>query len=266
MKKNITFPNLLQKIVSEEELAIIQTAIGYKDTARKLELILGIVALPVLMVFMTIIGKLRSSNWTTSGDSSVKDSIFEFFYSQGISANLIGYTKLYHEYVPKGRLYTFGPLMEFVDNKIIRPMHGMPGLFGQNIDRALNGYLYAHAISYLIMPTAYLMGIGYGSSFVAEMYNDFSYGGVFVGSIVYGAILYLFYHMLRNSNYVVVIFTLMMTRSILFAPRGAALSFIVSSFSMPKIFAVIVIVIGAKALHMMIGEKRFPSLPRVTWK
>ncbi|SCC57383.1 hypothetical protein GA0061087_11011, partial [Priestia flexa] len=39
MKKNITFPNLLQKIVSEEERAIIQTAIGYKDTARKLDVL-----------------------------------------------------------------------------------------------------------------------------------------------------------------------------------------------------------------------------------
>lgn len=35
MKKNTTFPNLLQKIISESELEVIVKAIGYKDTARK---------------------------------------------------------------------------------------------------------------------------------------------------------------------------------------------------------------------------------------
>jgi hypothetical protein len=37
MKKNTTFHNLFQKIVSEEEVAVIQDTIGYKDTARKLD-------------------------------------------------------------------------------------------------------------------------------------------------------------------------------------------------------------------------------------
>ncbi|MFT8322198.1 MAG: IS4 family transposase [Bacillus sp. (in: firmicutes)] len=39
MKKNTTFHNLFQKIVSEEEIAFIQDAIGYKDTARKLDVL-----------------------------------------------------------------------------------------------------------------------------------------------------------------------------------------------------------------------------------
>ncbi|KGA95792.1 transposase, partial [Alkalihalobacillus alcalophilus ATCC 27647 = CGMCC 1.3604] len=39
MNKNTIFPNLLQKIVSEKELADIQLATGYKDTARKLDVL-----------------------------------------------------------------------------------------------------------------------------------------------------------------------------------------------------------------------------------
>ncbi len=39
MKKNTIFPNLLQKIISEEELADIQAAFGYNDTARKLDVL-----------------------------------------------------------------------------------------------------------------------------------------------------------------------------------------------------------------------------------
>lgn len=39
MKKNTIFPNLLQKIVSEEELTLIQRVFDYKDTARKLDVL-----------------------------------------------------------------------------------------------------------------------------------------------------------------------------------------------------------------------------------
>jgi hypothetical protein len=39
MKQNTTFPNLFQKIISEEDLAVIQNALGYKDTARKLDVL-----------------------------------------------------------------------------------------------------------------------------------------------------------------------------------------------------------------------------------
>lgn len=39
MKKNTTFHNLFQKIVSEDEIAVIRDVIGYKDTARKLDVL-----------------------------------------------------------------------------------------------------------------------------------------------------------------------------------------------------------------------------------
>jgi hypothetical protein len=39
MKKNTTLHNLFQKIVSEDEIAVIRNAIGYKDTARKLDVL-----------------------------------------------------------------------------------------------------------------------------------------------------------------------------------------------------------------------------------
>lgn len=223
----------------------------------KFEYTLAAISVPVLLAFMTFIGKLRMNFSGGQESSNFKDSILEFFYSQGISVNLIGYTKVYESEIPKGKLFSFGPLMEFVDNKIIRPFQGLPEYFGQTAERAMNGHLFAHTLTYIIMPSAYLLGYGYGSSYVAELYNDFGLIGVFFGSIVYGAIIYIIFHMLRNSHYVMIIFALMMARSILFAPRGAALSFIVSSFSMPKIAAVLFILIGAKLLYALIGNRRF---------
>ncbi|MGH0431193.1 O-antigen polysaccharide polymerase Wzy family protein [Bacillus hominis] len=228
-----------------------------KKWLGKFEWTLALVGLPVLMAFMTFIGKARADFTGQRQSSSLFDSISEFFYSQGVSANVIGYTKMYAEQLPTGKWYTFGPLVEFIDGRIIKPLNGMSRDVGQTVEMATNGHLFTHAISFLIMPSAYLIGYGYGSSFIAELYADFSYVGVFIGSIVYGIIIYVLYYMLRHSNYILVIFALMMARSILFAPRAAALSFIVSSFSVTKIAAVVFIIIGSKILHSFIGNRRF---------
>ncbi|WP_363549531.1 O-antigen polysaccharide polymerase Wzy family protein [Caldifermentibacillus hisashii] len=223
----------------------------------KFEWTMGVVVFPFIMEFLTLIGNLRVNFSGKTQKLSFVDSILEFFYSQGVSANLIGYTKIYENQIPKGRLFTFGPIMEFIDNKIIRPLKGLPEYFGQTAERAINGHLFSQTLTYIIMPLAYLKGYGYGSSFVAELYNDFSFTGVFIGSIVYGALLYIFFYMLRNSHYILIIFTLMMTRAVLFAPRGAYLSFIVSSFSMPKIVGVIIIVVGSYLFYSLSGQRKF---------
>ncbi|MBS4178125.1 O-antigen polysaccharide polymerase Wzy family protein [Bacillus sp. FJAT-49731] len=222
----------------------------------KKELISASLAFPSLMVYMSFI-ETKRSRYSTSESQGYFDSILNFFHSQGISANLIGYVQKYKQNFPKNGFYTFGPLMEFIDSKIIRPVKGMPQLFGQTAERAMEGHLFSHTISYLIMPTLYLSGVGYGSSFIAELFVDFSYVGVFIGSIVYGAILYILMYILRNSNLILITFALLMTRQILFVPRGAAMSFIVSSFSISKILAVGMIIVGTVLLRSIIGRKIF---------
>lgn len=218
----------------------------------KFEWSLGIVSTPLLIVFMTIIGNLRAG---INKSMNFLNSIYEFFFSQGVSANLIGYTKIYEKQIPENRNYTFGPFFEFIDNNIIRPLKGMPELAGQTVERALNGFSFSHTITFFIMPNLYLAGRGYGSSFVAELFHDFSYIGVFIGSIVYGAILYVFFIMIKNSYFIFTILTLLMTKSILFAPRDAYFSFIVDAFPPRNIFALIIILIGAKLLQSILSTR-----------
>ena len=91
------------------------------------------------------------------------------------------------------------------------------------------------------MPTAYLQGYGYGSSFVAENYADLGLFGVFLGSLVYGGILLFLSKSLKRGNFVLIVISLSMARSILFAPRAAYFSFIVSTFSPSKIVAIILV-------------------------
>ncbi|WP_341873404.1 O-antigen polysaccharide polymerase Wzy family protein [Enterococcus gallinarum] len=201
----------------------------------------SIVSVPILIILMTFIGRIRSNFNSINSIKASQNSFFEFFYSQGISANLIGYTDIYRNDLPKGRLWTFGPFMEFIENSIVRPLQGLPPLSGQSLARAQNGFLFSQALPYLIMPTAYLQGYGYGSSFVAENYADLGLFGVFLGSLVYGGILLFLSKSLKRGNFVLIVISLSMARSILFAPRAAYFSFIVSTFSPSKIVAIILV-------------------------
>ncbi|WP_033827563.1 O-antigen polysaccharide polymerase Wzy family protein [Bacillus andreraoultii] len=225
----------------------------------KKEFVFVSILFPILMVFMTII-EVRRSRYSRTDPSNYFEAILNFFYSQGISANLIGYGQMYKESLPKAGFYTFGPIFEFIDSKVIRPLKGLPELFGQTVQRALEGHLFSHAISYLIMPTLYLSGVGYGSSFIAELFVDFSYLGVFIGSMIYGSILFILMYILRNSNLILITFALLMTRQILFAPRGAALAFLVSAFSTSKILAVGIIIFGTILLGAIKRKKYSFSL------
>lgn len=250
----IVFIYFAIRSIQEKPKAQIEIKSPKKKWLGAKELFLVSLSLPAVLVYMTIIGMKRGNRVQETG--GFFDSILNFFYTQGISANLIGYGQQFKEYLPMKGFYTLGPAAEFIDNKIIRPIQGTPELTGQTFERATEGFLFAHTISYLIMPALYLGGVGYGSSFIAEFYVDFSFVGVFLGSVLYGAILFVLFYLLRNANIIVVTFALIMTRAIMFAPRGAAMSFIVSAFTPSKIVAILIIIIGTILLRSLIGNKR----------
>lgn len=258
-RRSILMLNLLIVFVYFSIRNLRSSANNESKWVGKKEWTFSVIAFPILIVFLNIIGNVRGKI-EGSRFSGLWDSILSFMHAQGISANLIGYTKVYKESVPEGKIYVLGPILEFIDNKVIRPFRGLPELYGQSQERALEGYLFAHTISFIIMPVLYLRGVGYGSSFVAELYMDFSYIGVFLGSLIYGFLLFLLFYILRHSNFVLVIFALLATRAIFFAPRAATLSFIVSSLTVSKIAAFIIILIGSKILQILIDNKKIRIL------
>lgn len=216
----------------------------------KKELMGSFFAIPGLMVLMTYIGKIRASfSGSFSSSQGLKNSIFEFFYSQGVSANIIGYTEIYSKDIPNIS-YTFGPVYEFISESIIKPIRGIQPFFGQTADRAMNGHLLSQTLPYFIDSRAYLAGYGWGSSLVAENYADGGYVGVIVGGLIYGIILILLARIINDGNFLLMTFGLAMGRIILFAPRGAYLSFIVSSMSPRKIAAVLLVWL----LYLFINE------------
>src|SRR5690606_4837101 len=90
--------------------------------------------------------------------------------------------------IPDGRFYSLGPVVEFVRYRVLGLVTGETQLVGNTAERALEGHLFSHTVSYLAIPDVYVRGSGYGSSFVAELYVDGGYPGVLLGSMVIGAV------------------------------------------------------------------------------
>ena len=114
----------------------------------------------------------------------------------------------------------------------------MKELKGQTVERALEGYQYSHTISYLIMPDLYERGVGYGSSFIAEWYQDLGMFGVIIGSFLVGVLMVIFTKMFSAKSVLTVTVALLMMRMTLFIPRASSIAFIIDTFSPVNILGV----------------------------
>lgn len=123
------------------------------------------------------------------GESVENISLFEglsnFFYDQGVTSNCIKRAYQYEADIPhQSGYYSF----EFIYNGIPARLMGRTVYQGNTIDHATKGHSFTHALGYTMMGDAYLSGAGTGSSYIAELYYDFGYIGVFLGSCLYGYI------------------------------------------------------------------------------
>ena len=219
-----------------------------------------IVVSPILFISLNAIGDIRGGV-VTEGTSSILDSVKKFFFSQGISVNVIGYTLEYLDSLPKQN-YSFGPIIEFFKTKILDVFFGSDYfLVGQTVQRAMEGNLYSHTISYYIMPDLYLKGIGYGSSYVAELFKDFSLFGVVAGNFFYGLLFKNAFTLLDKGTPFFKGVVFLMIRQVMFAPRSSFSNFLVSSVSIPKLFAIVVILFVSQTL-IQTSEKGMSDLEK----
>ncbi|PEC10790.1 O-antigen polysaccharide polymerase Wzy family protein [Bacillus toyonensis] len=216
----------------------------------KKEIIACVCALPIMILLLNAVSYLRMD---TSVEHSFLDGIIEFFYAQGVSVNLIGYAQTLTSQLPEGKIYTIGRLIDFINsNAITQLLIDVPKYVPQSLDSALYGNNFAESVSYILSPNRYLNGWGYGSSYVAELYKDFSYFGIIIGNFVLGLILGLMNKLFR-TGILGAWMCLSMTRLLLYAPRDTFTSFFVSTFSLINTLTVCLILLGAIILS---GKKQ----------
>lgn len=139
-----------------------------------------VVVMGVLACVLYFAGLIRDG--VNSTGNSLLDGILGFVYSQGVSVNVIKRGYMFQDMIPEGYLYS----MDFTRYGLIARILGITVYSGNTVEQALYGGSFAHALSYIFLGDAYLAGRGTGTSYVAELYHDFGYIGIVIGSVIYG--------------------------------------------------------------------------------
>lgn len=215
---------------------------GEKWISKK-TVIATLIAIPFFISALYSFNYIRSDNDVKV--SGVGNQIVAFFDEQSVSSQIIGYGYEYKDSIKQNEInYTISQLTNIVtQNTIVKKLFGTQGYTGQTVENALYGTNYGNAITYIVMPSNYLSGIGMGTSYVAEAYHDFGYFGVVFINIIYGGLLALFqkkrFSSLASKSrpYLLALLLFGMT-NILYAPRSVTLGFISQTMTLTTLFAV----------------------------
>lgn len=152
---------------------------------KKMWVIIACIA-PFFVIFLGLFASIRlGEGYETTGFSN---DLNAFFVQQGGSAQVIGYAKYYENSFPTTNIsYTFGPLINYIKYGVFGSLLGnkMPSfeqipMYGNNMGAT---------ITWLISPEYYYNGGGQGNQYIAELYKDFGYWGVFFFSVLLGIII-----------------------------------------------------------------------------
>ena len=107
--------------------------------------------------------------------------------------------------------------------------------------------LVTHTLGYTVMNSAYLAGRGTGSSYIAELYQDFGYTGIILGNILYSFLLARITKNEDNDSLLKKSIKFMIITQLLWAPRGSFTYFISQNLT-PTTIATLLLVFGISYL------------------
>ncbi len=197
---------------------------GHDVWAPKKLIIMMLIAVPFLLAFLFLYEYIRTGREVEF--SSFGEAIVDFFVNIGASSKVIKYGYEYAVEIPKWRFYSFGETLNYFKYGTLFNLFDLDSIPARHsVQFALESHSFDAIISYLSMETQFLNGHGTGSSFVAALYADFGYIGVFIGSFIYG---WLFKKItnINSKNWLSSSIKLYMFMSLLKAPRGSYDGFI----------------------------------------
>ena len=207
---------------------------------------LGMLSVPVIFLFLTAYDSLRSGAGFSFG--GIANTIIDFLDSQGGSINVIKRISYYNKELSDLTMCSFDNTRTLLfENLIVRKIFNISVYSGNSYEHAMYGHSLAHRLSFYSYGSGYLMGKGVGSCFIAELFHDFSYIGVFVGSFLYGLIIckidhMTFSHPIKDGIIIVVLYY------ILLAPRGSFDGFVGNVFGLYSLFGYLILYIMTKLI------------------
>lgn len=225
-----------------------------KGWINKKLIYLLIISLPVLLVFMAAYDSIRIGE--AFKFTNLKSTIIDFFDSQGGSVNVIKRVKYYENDLKDLFLTSFeNTRTALFSNVIMRRLTGVTVYYGNSIERAMKGNSLMHRLSYYSYGNAYLAGRGVGSCYIAELYHDFGYLGILLGSVFYGWLIQKISN-LKFSHYIRDGILLATMYYLLLAPRGNFDGFVGGIFSLYSILGIFTTYIIVKSVDQKQKRKR----------
>lgn len=190
---------------------------------KKKYIVLAVILLPVLAVFLT-----WYNAWRFNELDRFKwyEGVFDFLYEQGVTSNVIKRGYMYIDQIPNDKLY----VLEFMRSGLLARVFGIQVYHGNTIEHALYGGSYTHTLGYVVLRTLYLTGRGTGTSYIAELFQDFGYMGIVAGNVVYGYIMAKITNLFSTKSVFKFSVQLYIITQILWAPRGSFSGFLTVLF------------------------------------
>lgn len=209
--------------------------------------------IPVLLFFLAWFSYFRSG---IVSNIDFLEGINLFFYSQGNSASILEYTKIYEDLLPNGKFYSFGPAITFFKDSLVFDVFNIfPSYARYSKSMAIEGHSFSMTISYFRLGGAYLNGAGLGSSYLAELYVDFGYIGVSLGSFIYGFFVAKFIPMVKKNVWWA-FFAFNIAINVIYAPRAEFLGFAIPFLSVFNWMVIIILHYIAKNMSSKYYVKR----------
>ena len=210
-------------------------------------IILSIISLPFIIGILIFVGNIRGTdNVNTLYKYSTGDKIIRFFYNQGVSARILGNVQYFSQDIPY-RLYSFGDIIDFFKSSALGKMILNIGVYqGQSVEVFLTKNQLSHVISFIQSPYYYLNeGLGVGSSYIAELYVDFSYIGIVLGSFFYGFLIRKLMRIFIDESVVLRALMLVATRDLLLTPRASFTFFLSTILQKTQLASYILIIFAS---------------------
>lgn len=201
---------------------------------------IGILSIPLLAVFLSAYSYWRTGAKLT--EFTFISGFADFLYDQGVSSNIIKRAYMYQENIPN-QIY----VLEFVHSGILARIFGIPVYQGNTIEHALYGGSFTHSLGYVVLGSSYLAGRGTGSSYIAELFHDFGYIGIIIGSLFYSYLIARINRKEIKQNTFTMSVRFYIITQILWAPRGSFTGFI-SNLLAPSSIICFAFVFGVAAL------------------
>lgn len=214
----------------------------------KKEITICITAIPLLIILMVFVEYYRVQS--SFKFSSIYETMLEFFESQGVSIDIIGYTYNNAEKLEQPHfLYLFDNTWTFLKtNPISSALFGTK-VYGVNtVERAMYGTSLDQSLYYIINPVSYLSGRGCGSAYVAEAYLGYGYGGVLFLNAVLAIVIKRMYEF-RYSSFIGLVISLVFIQQLFFMPRAGFDEFLADFASVTHLLAIVIIWLFYKVMN-----------------